>query len=299
MHSESSVISAEGLRKRLGSADAVAGLDFTVPRGSISGFLGRNGAGKTTTIKMLLGMTRPDSGAARIFGEPIDDEVASVRIRQKTGFVAEVKDFYPFLTVRQMIDFTRAFYPQWRSDWEQRCLRDYELPLEQKTGKLSKGMRSKLALLLAFSRGAELLVLDEPTDGLDPVAIEAFLQHVVSLAGEGQTIFFSSHQLHEVEQVCDRVCLIDRGKAVLETDLDEAKTRFRKVSITFPDAVPQRLLEGIGIRRFKVRGRSASALVNGNAEAIAAQAREAGATEVDFAPVSLKEIFLETVGEEQ
>jgi ABC-2 type transport system ATP-binding protein len=299
MHSESPVIAVEGLGKRLAGVNAVAGLDFTVPPGSICGFVGRNGAGKTTTIKMLMGMTRPDSGEGRIFGEPIEDEVASARIRRKTGFVAEVKEFYPFLTVRQMIDFTRAFYPQWRSDWEERCLRDYQLPVEQKTGKLSKGMRSKLALLLAFSRGAELLILDEPTDGLDPVAIEAFLQHVVGLAGEGQTIFFSSHQLHEVEQVCDRVCLIDHGKAVLETDLDEAKTRFRKVSITFPDTVPERLFEGTGVRRLKVRGRSAALLVNGNAEAIAAQARQAGASEVEFAPVSLKEIFLESVGEEQ
>jgi ABC-2 type transport system ATP-binding protein len=299
MHSKSPVISAEGLRKRLGSVHAVAGLDFTVPTGSICGFLGRNGAGKTTTIKMLMGMTHPDGGEGRIFGEPIDDEIASARIRSRTGFVAEVKEFYPFLTVRQMIDFTRAFYPRWRSDWEERCLRDYELPTERKTGELSKGMRSKLALLLAFSRGAELLVLDEPTDGLDPVAIEAFLQHLVGLGGEGQTIFFSSHQLQEVEQVCDKVCLIDRGKAVLETDLDEAKTRFRKVSITFPDAVPERLFEGTGVRRLKVRGRSASLLVNGDGEAIAAQARQAGATDVEFTPVNLKEIFLETVGEEQ
>jgi ABC-2 type transport system ATP-binding protein len=299
LHSEPPVISAEGLRKRLGSVDAVAGLDFTVPQGSICGFLGRNGAGKTTTIKMLMGMTRPDSGEGRIFGEPVDDEVASVRIRRRTGFVAEVKEFYPFLTVRQTIDFTRAFYPRWSKEWEGRCLRDYELPVDQKTGRLSKGMRSKLALLLAFSRGAELLILDEPTDGLDPVAIEAFLQHVVALAGEGQTIFFSSHQLHEVEQVCERVCLIDRGKSVLESDLDDAKTRFRKVSITFPDTVPERLFAGTGIRRLKVRGRSASLLVNGDAEAIAAKARQAGATQVDFAPVSLKEIFLETVGEGQ
>lgn len=299
MHSEPPAISAAGLRKRQGSVDAVAGLDLTVPQGSICGFLGRNGAGKTATIKMLMGMTRPDGGQGRIFGEPVDDEISSARIRRKTGFVAEVKEFYPFFTVQQMIDFTRVFYPQWRNDWERRCLREYELPLERKAGKLSKGMRSKLALLLAFSRGAELLILDEPTDGLDPIAIEAFLQHVVALAGEGRTIFFSSQQLHEVEQVCDRVCLIDRGKAVLETDLDEAKTRFRKVSITFPDAVPDPLFAGTGVGRLKVRGRSASFLVNGDVEAIAARAQQAGATEVDFAPVSLKEIFLETLGEEQ
>jgi ABC-2 type transport system ATP-binding protein len=296
VHSDQAIIAAEGLKKQMGSVQAVAGLDLAVPRGSVCGFLGRNGAGKTTTIKMLMGMARPDGGRARIFGEPVEDELASVRIRRRTGFVAEVKEFYPFLTVGQMIAYTRAFFPHWRSDWEERCLRDYELPLDRRTGELSKGMRSKLALLLSFARGAELQILDEPTDGLDPVAIEAFLQHLVGLAGEGQTIFFSSHQLDEVEQVCDRVCLVDRGRAVLDADLDEAKTRFRRVLVTFPEAVPERLWAGAGMRRWKVRGRSASLLVNGDAEAIAAQARQAGATEVEFGPVSLKEIFLETVG---
>ncbi|MGH9448512.1 MAG: ABC transporter ATP-binding protein, partial [Terriglobia bacterium] len=167
MSLENPIIAVQALRKRLGSIDAVAGLDLSVPEGSICGFLGRNGAGKTTTIKMLLGMTHPDSGEASVFGEPIEDEAANVRIRRRTGFVTEVKEFYPFMTVRQMIDFSRAFYPRWQREWEQRCLKDYQLPLEQKTGKLSKGTRSKLALLLALCRGADLLILDEPTDGLD------------------------------------------------------------------------------------------------------------------------------------
>lgn len=299
MNSEEPIMAVHGLRKRWGSIDAVAGLDFTVPQGSVCGFLGRNGAGKTTTIKMLLGMARPDSGEGKIFGEPIDQEAANVRIRQRIGFVAEVKEFYPFMTVRQLIEFSRAFYPQWQSEWERRCLRAYELPLEQKTGKLSKGTRSKLALLLAFSCGAKLLILDEPTDGLDPVAVEIFLEQVVALAAEGRTIFFSSHQLHEVEQVCDQVCLIDQGRAVLETGLDEAKTRIRKVSFTFPGAVPEGLFEGMGIKRLKVRGRSASLLINGDGDVLAARAQVAGATNVEFTPVNLKEIFLETVGEER
>ncbi len=272
------------------------GLDFNVPRGSVCGFLGRNGAGKTTTIKMLLGMLHPDSGQGWIFGEPIDQEMAIVRIRQRTGFVAEIKEFYPFMTVRQMIDFCRAFYPNWQPEWEQRCLKDYELPLEQKAGKLSKGTRSKLALLLAFSRGAELLVLDEPTEGLDPVATEIFLEHVVAQASEGRTVFFSSHQLSEAEQVCDRVCLIDQGRAVLETDLDELKTRIRKVSLTFPESVPEGFLAEMSVKGLKVRGRSVSLLINGDRDALEARARAAGATHLEFAPVNLKEIFLETVG---
>jgi ABC-2 type transport system ATP-binding protein len=180
MRSANPVISVQCLRKRLGAVDAVDGLDFTVPQGSVCGFLGRNGAGKTTTIKMLLGMMRADSGRGWIFGQPIDQEIASADTRQRAAYVAEVKEFYPFMTVRQMIDFIRAFYPAWQPQWEQRCIKDYELPLMQKTGKLSKGMRSKLALLMAFSRGAELLLLDEPTEGLDPVATEVFLEHVVA-----------------------------------------------------------------------------------------------------------------------
>lgn len=296
MNSDQAVMAVEGLRKRFGSIDAVNGLDFTVPQGCVCGFLGRNGAGKTTTIKMLLGMMHSDGGEGRIFAEPIGDEAPSVRIRQRTGFVAEVKEFYPFMTVGQMIDFNRAFYPRWQSEWEQRCLKDYELPLGQKTGKLSKGTRSKLALLLAFSRGADLLILDEPSEGLDPVAVETFLEHVVALAAEGTTVFFSSHQLEEVEQVCDRVCLIDQGRAVLETDLDELKTRIRKVSLTFPDSVPKAIFDEMGVKRLKVRGRSASVLINGDAEALEARARAAGATNIEFTPVNLKEIFLETVG---
>jgi ABC-2 type transport system ATP-binding protein len=295
--SKQPVIVVHELKKRLGITDAVDGLDLTVPRASVCGFLGRNGAGKTTTIKMLLGMMRPDSGEGSIFGESIADEAANVRIRSRTGFVAEVKEFYPFMTVRQMIEFCRAFYPQWQMEWEKRCLKDYQLPLEQKTGKLSKGTRSKLALLLALSRGAELLILDEPTDGLDPVAVEICLEHVVAQAAEGRTVFFSSHQLHEVEQVCDRVCLIDQGRAVLETDLDEAKTRIRRASFTFPSAVPVALFEGTGLGRLKIRGRSASLLINGEGETLAARAQAAGATNIEFTPVNLKEIFLETVGE--
>jgi ABC-2 type transport system ATP-binding protein len=296
MNSDQAIMSVRGLRKRFGAIEAVNGLDFTVPRGCVCGFLGRNGAGKTTTIKMLLGMMHADGGEGRIFEEPIGTEAASVRIRQRTGFVGEVKEFYPFMTVRQMINFNRAFYPQWQDRWEQRCLKDYELPLGQKTGKLSKGTRSKLALLLAFSCGADLLILDEPSEGLDPVGVETFLEHLVALAAEGRTVFFSSHQLDEVEQVCERVCVIDQGQAVLETDLDELKTRIRKVSLTFPDSVPGAIFDEMSVKRLKVRGRSASLLIDGDVGALEARALAAGANSIEFAPVNLKEIFLETVG---
>ena len=296
MNSDQAIMCVRGLKKRFGGIEAVNGLDFTVPQGCVYGFLGRNGAGKTTTIKMLLGMTHADGGEGRIFDESIDSEGASVRIRRRTGFVSEVKEFYPFMTVRQTIDFTRAFYPQWQEGWEQRCLKDYGLPLGQKTSKLSKGTRSKLALLLAFASGADLLMLDEPSEGLDPVGVEIFLEHLVALAAEGRTVFFSSHQLDEVERVCDRVCLVEQGQVVLETELDELKTRIRRVSLTFPESVPEALFDAMPVKNLKVRGRSASMLNDGDIGALEARARAAGATSVEFAPVNLKEIFLETVG---
>jgi ABC-2 type transport system ATP-binding protein len=151
--------------------------------------------------------------------------------------------------------------------------------------------------LLAFSCGADLLILDEPSEGLDPVAVETFLEHLVALSAEGRTVFFSSHQLDEVGQVCDRVCLIDHGQAVFETDLDELKTRIRKVSLTFRDSAPAAIFDEMPVKRLKVRGRSASLLIDGDVEPLESRARAADATSIEYAPVDLREIFLETVGE--
>src|SRR6185295_13892469 len=126
------------------------------------------------------------------------------------GFVTEDKELYPYMTVEQLIYFTRPFFPKWRDDLERRYLRVFDLPPKRKVSDLSKGMRAKLMLLLAISHGAELLILDEPTDGLDPVAVEDMLRELVAISStEGTTIFFSSHQLEEVEQIADRICILD------------------------------------------------------------------------------------------
>ena len=187
-----------------------------MPKGSICGFLGRNGAGKTTTIKVLLGMARPTAGEARVFGLPASAEQASVEIRRRTGFVSDDKELYNYLTVREMVRFTAGFFPRWRKDLEDRYLRAFELPPDRKVKALSRGMRTKLALLLALCRGAELLILDEPTSGLDPAMTEEVLQALVTHVGrEEMTVFFSSHQIAEVDQIADRVAIIDHGRIVV------------------------------------------------------------------------------------
>src|ERR1700691_2529260 len=210
-------IQTERLAKSYGTVEAVKEINLSVRPHSITAFLGLNGAGKSTTIKILLGMMRPSSGDGTILGQRISDPIESVRIRTKVGYVSENKRLYDYMTVDQMIRFTRAFYPDWRPEEEQKLLRQFELPLGRKVKSLSKGMRTKLGLLMAFARQPELLILDEPSEGLDPVGIEELLEGLVARCSEGTTIFFSSHQIAEVERIADQVCILHAGRLVLDS----------------------------------------------------------------------------------
>src|ERR1700722_17117696 len=207
-----SVIETNELRKRYGSVEAVGGGSIWVKPHQITAFLGLNGAGKSTTIRMLLGMIQPSGGEARVLGVNIENENEIVGLRRKVAYVSENKQLYDYMTVEQIIHFTRSFYPDWRSEVERTLLKRYELPLKRTVKKLSKGMRTKLALLLAFARKPELLILDEPSEGLDPVGIQQMLENLVNESSEGTTVFFSSHQIAEVERIADRVCILHRGR---------------------------------------------------------------------------------------
>jgi ABC-2 type transport system ATP-binding protein len=296
------VIETSGLRKHYGPGgqiEALRGLDLQVPPGSIHGFLGRNGAGKTTAIKVLLGMARPTSGEARVFGLPAHVQDASVEIRRRTGFVSDDKELYDYMTVEEMVRFTAPFFPRWRRDLEQRYMRRFELPADRRVKALSRGMRTKLALLLALSRGAELLILDEPTSGLDPAMTEEVLQALVAhVAGEEMTVFFSSHQIAEVEQIADRIAIIDRGRAVVSGALDDLTENFRRVQLVFDRDAPDAAFRTPGIARVRRKGRVLSVLSSAGADGVLEEARQLNPVSVDVAPVTLKEIFLETVAVE-
>jgi len=289
------VIETIELTKKYGKHQAVRGMNLSVQAGSVCAFLGQNGAGKSSTIKMLLGMIHPTSGSGSIFGHRIDKESDSLLIRQKVAFVAEDKRLYDYMSVGQIIHFTRSFFPRWDHDLEARLLEQFELPPERKIRQLSKGMRTKLALLLGFARGCELLILDEPTEGLDPVAIEDVLQIVVSLAAQGTTIFFSSHQIVEVEQVADHVLMIDRGKLVLDAPMDRVKEQYRHIQAVFPEPVEERDFRLPGIEKVSVAGRTVSFVASHNVDSIVEHARMLHAGSIDVLPISLKEIFLEKV----
>ncbi|HKH70216.1 MAG TPA: ABC transporter ATP-binding protein [Vicinamibacterales bacterium] len=297
--SESLAIETVDLQKRFDTIDALRGLNLRVPQGSIFGFLGRNGAGKTTTIKLLLGMARPTAGQARVLGLPADDAAASVNIRRRTGFVDENKALYDYMTVDEIIRFTAAFYSGWRRDLEKRYLHSFELPLHQKTTALSLGMRSKLSLLLALCRGVELLVLDEPTSGLDPAAREEVLQAIVThVSTERLTVFFSSHQLADIDQIADHIAILDAGRTVVSGDLEDLRARYRRVQLVFNGDAPEITFHTPGIVRVRRQGRVLTAVSNAGSDALIEEAMRFGPVSADVLPVTLKEIFLESVAVE-
>jgi ABC-2 type transport system ATP-binding protein len=297
--SEALAIETVDLRKRFEGIEAVRGLNLRVPTGSIFGFLGRNGAGKTTTIKMLLGMARPTAGQVRVLGLPADDAAASVNIRKRTGFVDENKALYDHMTVDEIIRFTAAFYPAWRSDLETRYLTSFGLPRHQRTKALSLGTRTKLSLLLALCRGVELLVLDEPTSGLDPAATEEVLQAIVShVSTERMTVFFSSHHLADVDQIADHIAIIDAGQLVVAGALDDLRGQYRRVQLVFTGEAPDITFRSPGVIRVRRQGRVLTALSNAGGDALIEEAMRFGPVSADVLPVTLKEIFLESVAED-
>ena len=296
---EEFIIETSDVHKSYGGVHALAGLDLRVPRGAICGLLGKNGAGKTTTIKVLLGMVQPTSGRASVFGLSATQAKASLDIRARAAFVSEDKDLYAGVTAGALVDFTAAFYPKWRADRASEYLAAFELRANATTRELSRGMRTKLALLLALSTGAELLILDEPMSGLDPAAIEQVLKIIVQQAGrDGTTVLFSSHQLADVEQIADHIAIVDRGRIVVDGALDDLRAAYRRIQLVFDNAAPDTKFASSSVVSLRREGRVLSVLCRAGEADVVAEARALNPKGVDVLPVTLKEIFLETVGVE-
>jgi ABC-2 type transport system ATP-binding protein len=288
-------IDSNDLTKTYGSIRAVDGINLTVPRGAIYGFLGRNGAGKTTTIKMLLGLARPTAGAAHILG--LDVSTERMAILQRTAFVSEKKTLYPSLTPTELVRFSRGFYPTWSDNSVEKYARLLEIPMKQRFEKLSNGNQTKVWLLLALSQGADLLILDEPTTALDPVSVDQLL-HVLAEDGfdRGCTIFFSSHQLEEVERIAEYAGVIEQGKLLMESRLDDIKSEFRLITAagnSLPAQTSSQVLSVV------VEGNFYRYVVTKDADGFAAGLSQNGAAITNIAPLSLREIFLQLVRKEQ
>jgi ABC-2 type transport system ATP-binding protein len=198
-----------------------------------------------------------------------------------------------------MIHFTSSFYPRWRGDLAARYRRAFDLPTDRKVKALSRGTRTKLALLLALCRGAELLILDEPTSGLDPAVSEEVLQALVSYVAQAEmTVFFSSHQIAEVEQIADHVTIVDRGRAIVQGALDDVRERYRRIQLVFDGDAPAVTFRAPGVLRARREHRVLTVLSSAGADEIVNEARELNPVSVTVTPLMLRDIFLETVTKE-
>jgi len=288
------VIELQHLSRRYGKTDAVNDLSLTVRAGRCYGFFGRNGAGKTTTIKCLLNLLRPTGGAVRVFGQdPQTDEVA---VKSRLAYVPDAVAFYPWMTVRDTLEYLASFRRHWNRALEDDLLARFQLDPAKKTNALSKGQRTQLALIGAIAPEPELLVLDEPTSGLDPIVRREFIETVIGAYQSGdperRTVFVSTHLISEFEGLIDEFTIIDQGRELLTLEADAARDRFRKISARF--AQPPAASALTGALRVKQSGREVEILADGESERLLEKLRTLNPEELRCEALTLEEIFVAT-----
>ena len=232
------VISVTNLTRRYAAKTALAAVNLSVPRGVVYGLVGANGAGKTTLIKHILGLRTAQSGTVRVFGiDPVADPVG---VLSRIGYLSEDRDLPGWMSVDELMRYSRAFYPGWDDAYAEELRQAFALNPSAKIKNLSKGQRARAGLLVALAYRPELLVLDEPSSGLDPIVRRDILAAVIrTIAHEGRTVLFSSHLLDEVELVADYVNMIHLGHIVLSAPLAEIKQSHRCMTVRFADSRSQ------------------------------------------------------------
>lgn len=295
MNTEPSTIEINHLVRRYGKTEAVNDLNLKVRPGTCYGFFGRNGAGKTTTIKCLLNLLRPNSGVVRLFGlDPQKDEVA---IKSRLAYVPDYVAFYPWMTVRNVLDYLASFRARWARDTERALLSQFRLDESKKTGALSRGQKTQLALIGSICAEPDLLVLDEPTSGLDPIVRREFIQTVIGAYQEAdptrRTVFVSTHLISEFEGLIDEFTIIENGRDVMSLEADAARARYQKVVARFHGEAPA--VGFPGAKEVRRQGRELELTLNGNSEKVLEQLQALGPEEIRTEALTLEEIFVATL----
>jgi ABC-2 type transport system ATP-binding protein len=288
------VVEVAGLSRHFGAKLALNQVSLKVKPGRVFGLVGANGAGKTTLIKHLLGRLKPETGSVRVFGyDPVADPVSALG---RIGYLSENRDLPAWMRVDELLRYTQAFYPKWDPDYAEELRRQFGLDPRAKIKTLSRGENAKAGLLIALAYRPELLLLDEPSSGLDPVVRRDILEAIIrTVADEGRTVFFSSHLLEEVERVADDMAMMFDGKVVLAGELDKVKENHRRLILRFDanQPSPPRIS---GVLSITGSGQEWTAICNGKRdEAVAAAARAGGRVVAEESP-SFDEIFVAWAG---
>lgn len=286
------IIQTENLTKYYGQVRGIENLNLQVKEGEIFGFLGPNGAGKTTTIRILLGLIKPTRGRASIFN--LDCQKESVKIREEIGNVPGDVNLYSQMKGEEFLDYLDGFRPQKSFDFKKDLAERLSLNLSRKIKAYSKGNKQKLAIIQAFMHNPKLLILDEPSSGLDPLVQQEFYKILKVFSEKGATVFLSSHILSEVEKVCDRVGIIKEGNLVTVENVDDLKhKKVRHMNIAFAQSVNPEEFKLPGIVEVRQNGKFMRITVKGEIDSLIKKLSKFKVEDMDFTTASLEDIFLE------
>jgi ABC-2 type transport system ATP-binding protein len=286
-----SVIRLEHLHKKFGTKEVLCGVDLTLAPGTVLGLLGANGSGKSTLIKCALGLLRPTSGQASVYGENAWN--LSAQAKSRLGYVPQEVTTYPWMRVRQVIAYTAAFYPRWYQAFVTSLCERWHVPLEDRVGALSTGQLQTVGIVLALGHQPELLVLDEPVASLDPSARRQFLRTLMELLEDGRrTILFSTHITSDLERVAQRVAILGEGQIRFNGELDELKDRVKRLRIIARHDLPISFAVP-GALRCEVAGSRATVSVADFDERLVSDMEKTWDADVSVHDLNLEEIFVE------
>jgi len=287
------VVDIRRLTRRFGNTTALDDVSLAIRRGGVFGLIGNNGAGKTTLIKHILGMLKAQSGTVRVFNlDPVQNPVGTLG---RIGSLSEDRDLPDWMRVGELMRYTQAFFPTWDEAYAEELRDMFDLDADARVKSLSRGQRARAGLLVALAHRPELLVLDEPSSGLDPIVRRDILGAIIrTIADEGRTVLFSSHLLDEVERVADEVAIIHQGRILLAATMDEIKETHRRVTLRFDEPV-ERPPTLVGTISYAGGGAEWTYVCNGESQQLRRAAEAIGAMVVDDTALSLDEIFVTRV----
>lgn len=280
----------ERVTRRFGKKVALDAVDLRVEPGTVLGLVGRNGAGKTTALRLAMGILWPDAGRIEVLG--LDPVVQGLAVRERASLLSEETALYPWMTVGEILEFAAALHPRWDRDLAERTRRNLDLDPKAKIADLSRGTKAKVALVAAVAPRPELLLLDDPTAGLDPLVrrevLDALLDAVVE---QGGAVVYASHLIHDLERIADRIAVLDAGRVRLDAPLEQLKARVVRARAVFEtDAAPLPSIPGtLTLDR---EGRIVTVVAERENGELRAALLGAGASEVEIAPLPLEEILI-------